>query len=300
MPIKPVASNDPFRSWLTAVALALAAVLLSACFEYEQVVTVGADGSGSIRESSFIKGPAAAMMRSMDEQEKSEDGSLEVSTGVDTEQTARDRAGSFGEGVRFVSWERISEDEREGTIAVYEFDDVTALRLGTGPPDMEEPGAMESEDEVEGEGDTEGIGFRFERQGAKRVLVAAFDFEGQDEPEEASEATSEGEEGDPMGEMMDDMAQGMTEMMKPMLEGMRMRTVVEIDGEVLESDAPVDEGSRVVLMDMDFDTLMADEEGEAKFNALGADPSMGEVREALAGMPGITFPATDEVRIVFR
>lgn len=310
-------------SWLRMAVLVAVATMLGGCLEYEQVVTVRADGSGTLRETTFIKGPMAAMMRSMNMEQESEEasaesaeGSLEVTTGTDDEQKARDRAAEFGEGVTFVSWEKISEDDREGGIAVYDFDDVTALRLGTGPPDMEESDAMELEDseamaledEVEEEGDTEGISFRFERQRGKRVLVAVFDFEEaeseQTVPEEVESEPSTDEAGEEqMAEAMEDMAEGMAdgmaEMMKPMLEGMRMRTVVEIEGEVLESDAPV-EGSRVVLMDLDFDTIMANEDGMKKLTGLDDDASMGEAREVLSGLPGVVFPATDEVRITFR
>lgn len=304
------------RSLMATATVFALAVLSAGCLEYEQVVTVRADGSGSIRETSFIKGPMAAMMKSMNMQEESPEsaeGSLEVTTGTDDEQKARDRAAEFGEGVRLVSWEKISDDEREGGVAVYDFDDVTALRLDTSPPDMEEAGDMELEGEVEEdadeEGEAEGISFRFERQGGKRVLVAVLDL-GEDEAEPAATEEAEtGESVDEAGEdemaeameaMTDGMAEGMAEMMKPMLQGMRMRTVVAIEGDLLESDAPIEDGSRVVLLDLDFDAIMADEEGMKRLSGLDDDASMGEFREALEGFPGVTLPPADEVRIVFK
>lgn len=311
MPVELRELKSSAGSWLRAALLVVAATVLCACVEYEQVVTVRSDGTGTIRETTFIKGPMAAMMRSMNAQEESAEsteGSLEMAAGADEEQKARDRAAAFGEGVNFVSWEKISDDDREGGIAVYDFDDVTALRLDTSPPDMEESEPLEPDEEaVEEEADSEDIRFRFDRQGGRRVLVALFDFE-EPEPEPAmpEEAVAESpgeEEGEEMAEAVEDMAEGMAEgmaeMMKPMLKGMRMRTVVEIEGEVLESDVPV-EGSRVVLMDLDFDAIMANEEGMKKLTLLDDEASMDEVREALSGLPGVVFPATDEVRIVFK
>lgn len=306
--------NDGNQSVNRTRALARAALVVAlavasgGCFEYEQVVTVRADGSGSIREMTVIKGPMAAMMRSMDVQEESGDGSIEVTTGMDEEQKARDRAAELGERVRFVSFEKISEGDREGGVAVYDFDDVTALNLGAAPG-MEDSGMGMGEDPVEdgtveadADDDSEGIGFRFERDGRRRVLVAAFEFEegeaaeseGTDEMADEKADETQGE--DPMAEA----AEGMFEMMQPMLAGMRMRTVVEVEGEVLEADAPIEDGSRVVLLDIDFDTLMADEAGLEKLKGLDDDASMGEFREAMVGLPGVVFPATDEIRIVFK
>lgn len=288
-------STNRRRSPLAAAALVITVLVLGGCVDFEQVVTIRPDGSGTIREATVFQGPMVEMIRSMKQMQASMEesqGEGSEASSLSDEEKARAHTAELGPGVRFVSWESVSEETREGGIAVYEFDDVNALRLST-EPDMDEAESGMTEEAATDEGsDDELVSFRLERRGGKRVLIATFE-----EPEtQTAEPTAEEAATDEMAEAMNE---SMGEMMKPFLAGMRMRTVVQIEGTVLETDAPIVEGSRVVLMQLDFDEILAQEGAMEKLNALGDGASMAEVREALVGVPGVALPPTNQVRIVF-
>lgn len=119
-------TNRPMRRCLLALALLAP---LAGCFETDTLVRVRPDGSGTIEQTVRISHAALEQMRAFAE----DVGEFEV---MDLEKL-RAQAAAFGDGVRFVTAEPISDGGGEGYRAVYAFDDVAALRLRSGTPNTE-------------------------------------------------------------------------------------------------------------------------------------------------------------------
>jgi hypothetical protein len=86
-----------------------------------------------------------------------------------------------------------------------------------------------------------------------------------------------------------------------MFRGLHIGMAVEVEGKVVKTNSPYVEGSKVILMDIDFDPLLSDEEG---FKALGAklEKAMGDDRktmEALKGIKGLKVVTDPEISIEF-
>jgi len=80
---------------------------------------------------------------------------------------------------------------------------------------------------------------------------------------------------------------------------MRLSLVVEVEGTIGETNAEYHEGSRVTLMDMDFNKVLAD---PAKFKAMAkANPqSLQEAKELIKGLDGVKIETAPEVKIKFQ
>jgi hypothetical protein len=74
---------------------------------------------------------------------------------------------------------------------------------------------------------------------------------------------------------------------------------VEVQGTISETNAEYRDGSRVTLMDMDFNKVMADPE---KFKALAkANPqSLQEAKTLIKGLDGVKIETAPEVKIKFQ
>ena len=91
-------------------------------------------------------------------------------------------------------------------------------------------------------------------------------------------------------------AQAMT-MMKTMLKGLKMTTLIEVDGKVLKTSSPWSEGSTVTVLAIDFDQVSADEASLKKLSAM-SDPSAVDPA-VLKTMKGIKVQPTPELTIEF-
>lgn len=290
--------------------LPLLAVLFStvACLEHTVLLKLRPDGSGELIETTFLKGQMLEMARAMAAMEsdgEGEGGGLLAGQADQKRAEAEARAARLGEGVTFVSWEAVTGEGTEGERAVYRFADVSKLRISPAPASEDGEGApMGGSEDV--------IRFRFGdgAEGSRR-LVAVFGDEPAPEAAGdavASEATADVDPASADGvedmagmeEMADAMGAGMMEMMKPFLQGMKMQVLVEVEGEVVATDAPFSDGSTVTLLAFDFDQIVADPEAWKKLSAMDSDSSLSVLGPQLHGLPGVRAPGGTEVAIEFR
>jgi hypothetical protein len=94
------------------------------------------------------------------------------------------------------------------------------------------------------------------------------------------------------------MGMAMWNMMKPMMKGLKLETVVEVGGRIVRTSGRYTEGSRVTLLEMDFDQIAADEANFKKFGSAGGDPSTLDPAR-LQDVKGIKVNPETEVVVEF-
>jgi tetratricopeptide (TPR) repeat protein len=272
--------------------IALVLVCLAGCIEVSTVVRVRPDGSGTIEETLLISKTAMrqveAMMQGMTAQmagPHSGPGQFSEEFKVLDEAQLRKSAGEMGEGVAYVSSEKITTSEAEGYRATFAFADINKLRLDTSPSDKRPSGLGNKTKDQEALAT-----FRFDR-GPPAILRVML-------PEEL---TCENLQPPEMADtrMADDpQAAEIAQKMKEMFKAMKMKIALEVEGNIIRTNATHREGSRITLMELDFDKLLENEENLKKISQQKPQ-NAEEARDLLKDVPGIKVEFNPELRVEF-
>jgi len=262
----------------TAAVLILVAPL-AGCLTSSTLLTIRPDGSGTIEQVTTMAPEMLAQVSQLAAGIGGLGGKAPAGTPPDlfSESAARTAAGALGEGVTFVSSEKIQTANAEGLKAVYAFADVTKIRLNQRP---NAPGGTMPGVRMSGSGPEE-IHFRFSRQpGGTSVVTLVF-------PEVTPEQTKRAQPSDAT-RAPDPQALSMARLI---LKDLRLSIVLQV-----RTSSPHVQGSRVTLLDMDFNELASD---ETMLQKLQAVESIEEAKVVLKGVKGFTFSFEREVSVEF-
>lgn len=245
------------------LCLIVLASILSGCINSSTLIKVKADGAGTIEQRILMNTAALkGLMAGLDAQ-----GQVKTSNPF-TDAEFQKIAESLGKGVRFVSSTPLSEGGFEGARALFEFDDVTAIRIQQ-TPNAGGPMAgklMTSNAPVT---------FGFARRDGNSVLTITFD--------EKSVANLSPTETKPAAPNIDPMMLGM---LKQMFQGFKLAIDLEVDGKIVKTNADYVTGSRITLLELELAGLLED---EAKLRELQGKigASLAEIRSFLKDVKGV-------------
>jgi hypothetical protein len=267
--------------------LPLLALSTAGCIGFETVVKVKADGTGTVVQTMSMSAETMEMMKSM----KGDGAKLEVGAtpmaldAKDIEQ-AKAEAARLGEGVTFVTAEPIDTKEAKGIRAVYAFKDVTKLKVSQKPSSPGGPAAPAAN----AADDTMKFGFTKAASGNAILTVTMPDLKAaavKPSPDAKSPAATPEAPPEAIG------------MMKQMFKGLRIAIAIEPEGKLVQTNSPFVEGSRVTLMEMNFDSLLADESKLKQFNAAMESGSIADAKRLMKGLRGVKISLDPEVKIEF-
>jgi hypothetical protein len=254
-------------------ALALLLALGSTgCLRSTTVIDLKSDGSGTIVQETAVSAQALGMLQGMAGANQAGDKPAQLFG----EDQARKAAATMG--VTFVSGEPIKTGELEGYRARYAFDDIEKVTVKMDQSDDLAPGSGTKKPP---------FGFTFSRGATASVLTIRM-------PDQAPGASPSGLPLPGAGGTDAEKAQAAQAMgmMKMMMKGLFVDVSLNVSGRILKSNAPFVDGSRVTLMQIDFDKLLADEAALLKLQ------SAKDIK-SLAAVPGLKVVAEPSVTIEF-
>ncbi len=262
-------------------ALAVATLLFfTGCFSHNTIIRVNADGSGTIEQEVMLLGPMLEMLQMFAPpgQEPGDD--------IYTIEDLEAEAAAMGEGVTLVSVEPIDNgDMSKGYRAIYAFEDVRALTIeqNAEPPI---PDAMGAPVDLP-EGASEAFAFDF-TPGSPAALSIHIPVP---DPEDFNNTSAE-----PASK--NDLQSPPIEMLREMFKGARISLQVEVDGDIMETDASYRTGNQVTLMDINLEALLEDPE---QFENLSQQQpsSIAEARALLEEIDGIQVETQEVIQIHF-
>ena len=283
----------------TVFMIVAASLSLTGCITFLTQINVKGDGSGTmvqtitmnpeqIKES--MEGIAKQMGATTTEpKEDSKNKSSKPSgKGPFKESDLKDKVADLGQGVTFVSAEEIDTKTAAGVRVTYAFKDINKLAVNPKPAAaMGTTGAGASSEDA--------LKFKFTRRpNGNAVLTVVL-------PPPKPDAAKEQPTAPPPAASPGDPAQNMSTMIMQMFKGLHMGMAITVEGRVVKTNSPYVEGSKVTLMDIDFDPLLSDEKG---FKALSEkmEKTMGDDRktmEALKGIKGLKITTEQEISIEF-
>jgi hypothetical protein len=243
------------------------------CLRSTTTIDLKADGSGTIVQETAVSTQALGMLQGMAGANAQ---SGDKPPQLFGEEQARKAATTMG--VTFVSGEPIKTGELDGYRARYSFADISKVSVKM------DQGA----DSLTAGGDTRKppFAFGFNRAPATSTLTIQM-------PEQApgsaggmplpGAATSDAEKAQ--------AAQALA-MMKMMMRGLYVDVALNVDGRVIKTNAPYVEGSRVTLMQIDFDKLISDDAAMQKLL------TVKDVKD-LATIPGLKIVADPKITVEF-
>lgn len=265
--------------------LPLLALPTAGCINFETLVKVKADGSGTLVQSMTMSAETMEMMKAAKgEGAKVEAGKPMALETKDIEQ-AKAEASKLGEGVTFVKAEPIDTSEARGMRATYSFKDVTKLKVSqkpTSPGGATPPAGGKDVDE------TMQFGFAKAANGNSVLTIGMPDLKAA-----SKDGTSKSEAKAPEAP-----AEAMG-MIKQMFKGLRIAIAVEPEGKVVSTNSPFVEGSRVTIMEMKFDSLIADEAKLKAFSEAMDSGSIADAKRLMKGLPGVKINLDPEVKIEY-
>jgi hypothetical protein len=265
----------------------MAAVVTTGCLSIDSNIKVKPDGTGTIEQTMLVNSSAMGMMSMMGESGDKPKGP--AADEMFSEEKLKAEAAKLGEGVTYVSSTPVTQGEMKGVTAVFAFTDFNMLKLTTSPPDV---GGDDSGMKATGSGST--LDMVLSRAGGSSLIT--LDMFGDKGKAAAAEAKKDGAPENPFGEMPKEMMG----MLAPMFKDMRVAVSVEPVGQLVRTNATHVNGQKITVLDIAFGELLADPAGFEKMEKLGNNPSLEQIRTALAGVKGIKVNEVEKLEIEFR
>jgi hypothetical protein len=268
-----------FMRKLRVLLAIIASVVCTACLDSTTVVKVKADGSGTVEQTTLVN---IAAMKGMMPGMQQPGTAPNVVNKADLERTAA----RMGKGVRLLSAEPTKNARGfEGVKAIFEFDDINQVQVSQDPNTGGDPNRLSTDPS-----NADPVKFKLTRSGDTSLLTINFT----DKPGGMVDNPSQA--GD-MPDLTNPMIMGM---IKSMFQGFKITIGLEVLGSIVKTNAEYVEGPRITLLEMDMESLLAD---EAKFKALqgkiGPDASLSEIKPYLKDIKGIKIDGPS-ISIEFR
>ncbi len=276
-----------FRTARIALCAVVAAAV-SGCIQSSTVIKMKPDGSGTIEETMTMSAEALAQFSAMAAMgsDKDHKNSKNPMDDVFSDKDARAQAAKMGQGVTFVSSEKIDTPDRKGMKAIYAFTDIRKITL----QELNAPGGMNGDAAgmTSGTQKDQPMTFQFTQlPGGDGLLTIA-----QPGVEKAMNSTPAKSKSDAAA---DPMAQQGLEMMKTLMKGLKVDVVVQVPRLVKTNSAYVS-GGNVTLLSMDFDQVLADPAALQKMNDA---KSLDDTKALLKGVKGIKVNLEPKLTIEF-
>lgn len=245
---------------------------LTGCLEFDILVKVRPDGSGTIEQTVLVN---KAVLEDVKEAAASispdNDAKTKEFNPIDRNKLLEE-AKSMGAGVRFVNAKPLSRNDQEGYVAYYEFKDVSTLTINQNPSGRT-PMAKEADQTAAGEPP---VTFSLQ-QGQPSTLIIHMP-----EKTDAQDSSTAGSQESQPGS---DDTSGLSLMMN-LMKGFRISIAVQVEGTIVESEATYVDGNRVTLMEVDFEELVRDSNRFAEITKQRPE-TVEDAKRLLKDIPGI-------------
>jgi hypothetical protein len=266
----------------------LAAAAVTGCLQSSTVIKMKPDGSGTIEQTTTMNAEAVAQFSALAAMGSDKDKKGGSSDDLFSEKDARAAAAKMGQGVTFVSSQKIDTADRKGLKAIYAFTDIRTIKL----EELNAPGGMNDSGMSPAAKKDAPITFQFQQLPGGNGLLTILQ-PGVDKADKApgTPAANPGATAAVDPKMAD---QGL-EMMKTFMKGLKVDIVVQVPRLVKTNSAYV-QGGTVTLLSMDFDQVLSDPDALKKMNDA---KSLDDTKAMLKGVKGIKVNLEPQVTIEF-
>ena len=260
--------------------------VLGGCIKDTRVAKLNADGSGTITATTLMKNTALEMMREMAKAFGDAGGGAKTPD-LFSEEEAKAKAAKMGEGVEFVSFEKLKTADEEGMKVVYSFKDITKVKISDQPETPEAGGPAPKPAKKDP------ITFKFAKQPSGNLLLTIVNPQGKEAQEPMKQDDKDQKEDKENEAMEAQLGQA-----KELLAGLKVSIQVEVAGKIVKTNSPHVSGSTVTILEMDFDKFLGDASKLKKL--MKAQPkSLDEAKALIKDFPGVKVNRDPEITVEF-
>ena len=254
--------------------------LLSGCLEVNTTIKVNVDGSGTVEETVFMSNEIVKMIKEFSSSFDSTETGEEFTLYNETE--LKDKAAKMGEGVEYISSNKITEKTKEGYKAIYSFKDIKKLKIDQNPTSR-----IPENPEAQMEQTKEYLTFGFMKGKPSEITINIPSPKGDNETEEAVESQ------DSINSDSTDLSE-----FKYFLKDFSFSLNIQVDGTISSTNATYVEGSNVTLFSINFGELLENAEKLKKLQKSNFQ-NLEQVKEIIKDIPGIKIETNSPVNIKF-
>lgn len=253
-------------------------VLLNGCIEVRTLVSVNPDGSGQFEETVLLNKEITDLLAQF-----SSDSAGNNSFNLFNEEEMIHKAKNYGEDVKYISGEKLSEKNKEGYKVIYSFKDLNNLKIN------ENPGSRIPDESGEMEEIPENIVFKFTKGNPSEIQIFMPDNFSKDNDEKMDTTSS-----------MDSLENAGDELekMKYFLKDMLISVDLKINGIIKETNASYVEDSKITLLKIDFNEVLNDSLSLQKIENIQPE-NIEMLKKIIKNVPGIKVELQNPVNIKF-
>jgi hypothetical protein len=266
----------------TVFSFVFISLLLAGCLQVDTTINVNKDGSGTINEKVLLSKTFVDMMKEFAQAFQDSASTEEFSLFKEDEIKAD--AKDYGEEVKYVSHELISDDNWEGFEVVYSFNDITKIKIQPDPDSKVGIGEEDADTTV----NKEYYFFKFKKGDVSELTIDRPDLDFTSDSQEDIQSDTSQQSDEEMGE----------EVLK-MLEGMKINMTLQVEGQIASTNATYADGSKITLMQMDFGEMMKNKESFKEFQ--NKEPkNIEEMKQFLEKFPGMKIEVEKPISVKFK
>lgn len=259
------------------VAIFFIVLIFVGCVDITTKIRVNKDGSGTVEETVLMSTEMIQMLKQF------MSGFADDSTNVDefklyNEEDIKNRASDLGQGVQYLSGDELNKNGREGYIARYGFENINNLKLDQNP-------GSKIPEEIEGS-----------QQEQKEYII--FSFDKKDDSEIIINMPPASKVKEDVDFNADSSDTSDLSRIKFFMKDFHISLVVEVNGEITETNAGYVDDSSVTLFDLNFSALLDNVEKLTAIKRINPN-NLQQLKEIVKDLPGINIETNDPVKIKF-
>ena len=195
----------------------------------------------------------------------------------------KEKAKEMGNDVEFSSVENIETEYGSGYKAIYTVSDINKLKYIMGSKDRKISNRNKPEEKKEG------VTFKYVK-GSPATLTVIFP-----ETKEDNNSAVKRTEMPVTGKLDETRLSSM----KSMYKGMKFTAILEVQGEIIETDASFKEGSKIILADVEMDKLLENKDIAEKLTATSLK-KYEDIQKICKDVLGAKFELKKEIQVRFK
>jgi hypothetical protein len=255
-------------------------IFLNGCLEVNTTIHLNKDGSGTLEESVLMSSQVVQMISAF--------ATSFDSTAADTNKFSLFRedelitdTAKYGSGIKYVSGKEIKENGREGYNVVYSFKNINDLKINQNPNSKLDLEGVEFQEDTA----NEFLHFDFTPGEPALLTIKLPSIKDQ-------EVSNESPSQDTLSS-----TEGMDELLK-LMKDMRIALILDINGNITQTNASYVKGSQVTLFDINFNELLDNPEKLKMFKQQNPK-NLEEIKKIVENLPGVKVEINNVVNISF-